>query len=70
MQQRKLTRRTVLTTAALATTALAVPFVRGAHAAGKLACGFWDHWVPDANGVLTKICHEWAASELDGFMRT
>jgi hypothetical protein len=31
------TRRTVLRTAALATTALAAPFVRGAHAAGKLS---------------------------------
>jgi hypothetical protein len=35
-----LTRRTVLNTAALATTALAMPFVHGAHAAGKLSCGF------------------------------
>jgi len=30
-----LTRRAVLTTAALATTTLAAPFVRGAYAAGK-----------------------------------
>ena len=37
------TRRTVLRTAALATTALAAPFVRGAHAAGKLSFGVWDH---------------------------
>jgi hypothetical protein len=41
-----LTRRTVLNTAALATTALVMPFVPGAYAAGKLSCGFWDHWVP------------------------
>jgi hypothetical protein len=40
------TRRTVLKTAALMTTALAALFVRGAHAAGKLSVGFWDHWVP------------------------
>jgi hypothetical protein len=39
------TRRTVLRTAALGTTALAAPFVRGAHAAGKLSFGVWDHWV-------------------------
>ena len=39
------TRRTVLRTAALATTALAPPFARGAHAAGKLSFGVWDHWV-------------------------
>ena len=47
-----LTRRTVLNTGALATTALLAPFVHGAHAAGKLACGFWDHWVPGANEPL------------------
>jgi len=40
-----LTRRTVLRTAALAPTALAAPFVRGAHAGGKLSFGVWDHWV-------------------------
>jgi ABC-type glycerol-3-phosphate transport system substrate-binding protein len=58
-----LTRRTVLKTATLATTALAVPFVHGAYAAGKLSCGFWDHWVPGANEPLTKLCHEWADKE-------
>ena len=58
-----LTRRTVLNTAALATTALAMPFVRGAHAAGKLSCGFWDHWVPGANEPLAKLCREWADKE-------
>jgi ABC-type glycerol-3-phosphate transport system substrate-binding protein len=58
-----LTRRTVLNTAALATTALAMPFVRGAHAAGKLSCGFWDHWVPGANEPLAKLCREWADRE-------
>jgi ABC-type glycerol-3-phosphate transport system substrate-binding protein len=58
-----LTRRTVLKTAALATTALAMPYVHGAYAAGKLSCGFWDHWVPDANEPLTKLCNEWAAKE-------
>jgi hypothetical protein len=26
-----------------------MPFVHGAYAAGKLSCGFWDHWVPSAN---------------------
>jgi hypothetical protein len=35
-----LTRRTVLNTAALATTALAMPFVHGSYAAGRLSCGF------------------------------
>ncbi|HYM73174.1 MAG TPA: extracellular solute-binding protein [Stellaceae bacterium] len=57
------TRRTVLRTAALATTMMATPFVRGAHAAGKLSVGFWDHWVPGANGPLDKLCREWAEKE-------
>jgi len=56
-----LTRRALLQTAA--TTALAAPFVHGAHAAGKLSVGFWDHWVPGANDTLTKLCNEWAAKE-------
>jgi ABC-type glycerol-3-phosphate transport system substrate-binding protein len=57
------TRRTVLRTAAAATTLLATPFVRGAHAAGRLAVGFWDHWVPGANEPLEKLCREWAEKE-------
>jgi ABC-type glycerol-3-phosphate transport system substrate-binding protein len=58
-----LTRRTVLNTAALATTALAMPFVHGSHAAGKLSCGFWDHWVPGANEPLARLCRDWADKE-------
>ena len=57
------TRRTVLQTAALATTILATPFVRGAHAAGKLSVGFWDHWVPGANEPLEILCREWSERE-------
>jgi hypothetical protein len=57
------TRRTVLQTTAAATTLLATPFVRGAHGAGKLSVGFWDHWVPGANEPLEKLCREWAAKE-------
>jgi hypothetical protein len=54
------TRRAVLKNAALATTAvLAAPYVRGAHAAGTITMGCWDHWVPGANNTLTKICNEW-----------
>ncbi|MFL5269014.1 MAG: ABC transporter substrate-binding protein [Stellaceae bacterium] len=56
------TRRTVLQTAALSPL-LATPFVHGAHAAGKLRVGFWDHWVPGANGPLEKLCHQWAEKE-------
>ena len=57
------TRRTVLRTAALATTMLASPFVRGAHAAGKLSVAFWDHWVPGANKPLEQLSREWAEKE-------
>ena len=53
-----LTRRSVLQTAALATTTFAAPFVHGAHASGKLSYGFWDHWVPGANEPLAQLCHE------------
>ena len=59
-----MTRRTALKTAALATTALiAAPYVRGAHAAGKLSIGFWDHWVPGANKTSEAITREWAEKE-------
>src|ERR1700730_18986511 len=61
METIRLTRRSVVRTAA--TAALAAPFVRGAYAAGKLSVGFWDHWVPGANDTLTKLCNEWAAKE-------
>jgi hypothetical protein len=61
MRSTALTRRTLVQTAAL-TTATA-PFVRGAYAAGKLAVGFWDHWAPGANDMLTKLCREWASRE-------
>ena len=62
MGESRLTRRTLLQSAA-ATTVLAAPFVHGAYAAGKLSVGFWDHWVPGANKTLTKLCNEWAANE-------
>jgi hypothetical protein len=58
-----LTRRTMLKSAALATTTLAAPFVRGAYAAGKLSFGTWDHWVPGASEVLGQLCREWAERE-------
>jgi ABC-type glycerol-3-phosphate transport system substrate-binding protein len=55
------TRRSLLRVGAAAL--LAAPFVRGAHAAGKLSVGFWDHWVPGANEPLAKLCREWADKE-------
>src|ERR1700730_14323145 len=61
---RSLTRRAALKVAALASTALiATPYVRGAHAAGKLSIGFWDHWVPGANNASKTLVEEWAAKE-------
>ena len=60
MVKHSLTRRSVLAAGAAATASFAFPFVRGAHAAGKLSVGFWDHWVPGANDVMRKIVEEWA----------
>jgi ABC-type glycerol-3-phosphate transport system substrate-binding protein len=53
----------MLSTTAAAATALAMPHVRGAHAAGRLSIGLWDHWVPGANTAMTDICQAWAAQE-------
>jgi ABC-type glycerol-3-phosphate transport system substrate-binding protein len=59
-----ITRRDAIKTAALATTALLpAPSIRGAHAAGKLSIGFWDHWVPGANNATKTLVEEWAAKE-------
>src|SRR5437667_1425778 len=56
-------RRFVASTAALSGAMVAAPFVRGAHAAGKLAVGLWDHWVPGANAATEKLVKEWAEKE-------
>src|SRR6516165_7428145 len=64
MRSRKVSRRRfVASTAALSTAMVAAPFVRGAYAAGKLSVGFWDHWVPDANGATEKAIKAWAEKE-------
>jgi ABC-type glycerol-3-phosphate transport system substrate-binding protein len=64
MAATQFTRRRFLGTTAAATTAgILGPYVRAAHAAGTLSVGFWDHWVPAANKVLTQLCNEWAAKE-------
>ncbi len=56
------TRRTILKTAALGSVAaIATPYVKDSHAAGTLALGVWDHWVPGANKALTALCNEWSA---------
>ena len=61
MLKRKLSRRRLLTTAAASV--ITMPYVRGAYAAGKLSMGFWDHWVPGANGATTALVNEWAEKE-------
>ncbi len=64
MRKSKLTRRRFLTTTAAASAAvIAAPYVRTAHAAGKLSVGFWDHWVPGANEATKKAVEAWAAKE-------
>src|SRR5580700_720802 len=64
MKAKRISRRRFIAQTALVTSAaIAAPYVRGAHAAGSLSVGFWDHWVPGANDTLTKLCNEWAAKE-------
>src|SRR6266849_1807958 len=63
MLERKMSRRRFVATAAASTAIVAMPYVRGAHAAGKLSMGFWDHWVPGANSASTALVNEWAAKE-------
>lgn len=59
----RVTRRQALKTAAATTVLVAAPWVRRAHGAGSLSVGLWDHWVPGANDVSTKIVNEWAEKE-------
>jgi len=63
--KKTITRRGVLKSAAVvaASSALPLPFMHGAHAAGSVSVGFWDHWVPGANDAMTKLCNQWAARE-------
>jgi len=56
-------RRFVAGTAAASAAFVAAPFVRGAHAAGKLSLALWDHWVPNANDATKALIEEWAAKE-------
>ena len=61
MTQSSITRRTLIASAAAGAATLAAPWVRGAHAAGKLTVAAWDHWVPGANDIMTRLCSEWGA---------
>jgi ABC-type glycerol-3-phosphate transport system substrate-binding protein len=64
MSRKKLSRRQFVAATALTSAALiSAPFIRSARAAGKLTMGFWDHWVPAANGASTELVNEWAARE-------
>jgi ABC-type glycerol-3-phosphate transport system substrate-binding protein len=63
MPTRKLTRRRFLATSAVSTALVAMPHVRGSHAAGRLTIGLWDHWVPGANAASTLLIEEWGARE-------
>jgi ABC-type glycerol-3-phosphate transport system substrate-binding protein len=56
-------RRFIATSAAASASLIAAPFVRTAHAAGKLSVGFWDHWVPGANDASRALVEAWAAKE-------
>ena len=64
MSRKTLSRRQFIAATALSSAALVTaPYVRGAHAAGKLSIGFWDHWVPGANKASTDLVNEWAEKE-------
>ena len=64
MTRNKLSRRQFVAATALSSAALvSAPYIRTAHAAGKLTMGFWDHWVPGANKASTDLVNEWAAKE-------
>ncbi len=63
MAASRITRRRVVAGTAFASALVAAPFVRGAHAAGKLSVGFWDHWVPNANSATEALVKEWAEKE-------
>ena len=64
MSRRKLSRRQFVAATAMSSAALiSAPYIRTAHAAGKLTMGFWDHWVPGANKASTELVNEWADKE-------
>src|SRR5258708_9559902 len=61
-QSNKLSRRRIVA-AGVTLGLVAAPFVRSAHAAGKLSVGLWDHWVPNANDATSTLIKEWAEKE-------
>lgn len=63
MSKTYFSRRQFVATAAASAALITSPFVRTANAAGKLAIGLWDHWVPGANKTSTDIVNAWAEKE-------
>ena len=55
----RVSRRSALKLGAAAAT-LPLVHIRTAGAAGKLAVGFWDHWVPAGNEIMQKQVNAWA----------
>src|SRR6201995_4417035 len=60
-QATRIPRRRALKLAA-ATTALPLVHIRTGRAAGKVSIGFWDHWVPEGNGIMKKQCEAFGAA--------
>ncbi len=55
---KRISRRRALQIGAAAS-ALPLVHIRTAGAAGKVAIGFWDHWVPGANEMMQKQVNAW-----------
>src|SRR6478735_5034083 len=59
IRSKRVSRRGALKLGAAAAT-LPLVHIRTAGAAGKLAVGFWDHWVPAGNEIMQKQVNAWA----------
>ena len=55
MPRNNVSRRQALKLGA-ATAVLPLVHIRSGRAAGKVAIGFWDHWVPAGNDIMRKQC--------------
>ena len=57
-----MTRRGVLRAGVAGTAAAALPLVNvhGQTSGGALRCAFWDHWIPNGNDTMRRLCNEWA----------
>jgi ABC-type glycerol-3-phosphate transport system substrate-binding protein len=58
-KSKRVSRRSALKLGAAAA-ALPLVHIRTAGAAGKVAIGFWDHWVPGGNDIMQKQVDAWA----------